>query len=709
MPISIFRKSESQLTGHLTHSASLLLLTGLLFANTYVCWAQAAKKPMPTKATSTKIQTITTDLCVYGGVSAGVIGAYTATKYGKKAVLIEPSAHLGGMSASGLGATDIGNKYAITGLAKDFYRRMGFHYGKLEQWLFEPHVAERIFEEYVQRAGFPIYKQHRIVKVNKQGTKIVSIDLERSDKPGPIALRIQAKQFMDCTYEGDLMALAGVSYHVGREDNKEFNETLNGVQLQDKHQFPDGIDPYKVEGDPKSGLLWGISPEPVEPNGTGDKKVQAYNYRICLSYDSLNRIPFSAPAGYDASKYALLGRLIEKGKWKTVNNYMIINKVPGNKTDINHKGGFSLDFIGNNWDYPEANYKRREEIAKAHENYIKGLFYFLANDPSLPSETRTSMRQYGYPKDEFKDNGGFPHQMYVREARRMRGMLVMTQHHCQGREVVEDGVGMAAYQMDSHNCQRVVKDGMVKNEGNVEVDLGSKPYPIAYRAILPQPAQTTNLTVPVCMSATHIAYGSIRMEPVFMVLAQSAAVAACRAIDAKIPLHLVDVKQLQQELANNPLADGTAPDVLMDNETAFKTLNKSFKQLDDMNDKFGNTLALCDSAASDTAFANLSATVSRPGKYRAYVYLPEVKKGKRNLTTARMEISMIRGNNFLGIKRLEANSATKHEWLDMGSITVSEATEVKFVFKKQGPGYMAVDAAVLIPEEHFTSMKKQVK
>jgi hypothetical protein len=302
--------------------------------------AKTAKATKTTKQNPAAPKTISTDICVYGGVSAGVIGAYTAAKYGKQVVLVEPSNHLGGMSSSGLGATDIGNKYAITGLSKDFYRRMGAHYGNLEQWMFEPHVAENIFEYYVKRGNYQVYKQHRILKVNKNGTRVVSIDLERTDKPGPVALRIVAKQFMDCTYEGDLMAMAGVSYHVGREDNKEFNETLNGVQLQDKHQFPDGIDPYKVEGDPKSGLLWGISPEPVQPNGVGDKKVQAYNYRICLSYDSLNRIPFSAPAKYDASQYALLGRLISKSKWKKVENYMIINKVPGGKTDINHKGGF---------------------------------------------------------------------------------------------------------------------------------------------------------------------------------------------------------------------------------------------------------------------------------------------------------------------------------------------------------------------------------
>lgn len=647
------------------------------------------------------IPRIEVDVCVYGGISAGVISAYTVAKYGKKPVLIEPSNHLGGMTASGLGSTDIGNKYAITGLARDFYRRLGKHYNRFESWTFEPKVAENLFDDYVKRGGnFPVYKKMRVLKVHKNGPKILEVEFESADKPGQAALFVKAKHFIDCTYEGDLMALAKCSYHVGREDNKEFNETLNGVQLQHLHQFPDGIDPYVVEGKPESGLLWGISSAKVQPNGTGDKMVQAYNYRICLTKDPKNMIPFTAPKGYDPKTYALLGRLIEKSKWKTVKNYLLINDMPNQKTDVNHKGGFSIDMIGENWDYPEANYKRREEIALKHTNYIKGLFFYLANDPSLPEETRASMREYGYPKDEFLDNEGFPHQMYVREARRLRGELVMTQHHCEAKEVVEDGVGMAAYTMDSHNCQRIVVNGMVKNEGNVEVSVGGNPYPVSYRAIIPKKEQCTNLLVPVCLSATHIAYGSIRMEPVFMVLGQSAAVAACMAIDRKLTrLHDVDVKALQQELKNNPLADGSTAEILVDDSyTEQVEYSKAWKKGAEDGAKYGTSFLFADSTAAPTDWVKFKPNTVKAGKYRVYYYCGGVKK--RGYFDGALTPKMA-----LKIKHVKGEEAKifnpgEHfnEWYDAGvyefKVGAQEITASVMVNK----GITPADAVLLVPE-----------
>jgi ribulose 1,5-bisphosphate synthetase/thiazole synthase len=644
---------------------------------------------------------ITTDVCVYGGVAAGVIGAYTTTQYGKTALLVEPTAHLGGMTSSGLGATDIGNKFAITGVSKDFYRRMGQHYGEFEQWLFEPHVAEGILDDFAKRGGFPVYKQHRLLAVRKVGNKISEIDLERTDRPGRVALTIKAKMWLDCSYEGDLMAKAGVDYTVGREANTEFTETLNGVQLQDKHQFPDGIDPYVKEGDPKSGLLWGISDKTVEPNGTGDKKVQAYNYRICLSTDPANQIPFAKPAGYDASHYALLGRLVNKAKYKDVKNFMIINGLPGQKTDINHKGGFSLDMIGENWDYPEANHQQREVIAAKHANYIKGLFYYLANDQSLPSETRTSMQRYGYPKDEFQENGGFPRQMYVREARRMRGLLTMTQAHCQAKEVVEDGVGLAAYQMDSHNCQRIVTNGMVKNEGNVEVDLGSRPYPIAYRSIVAKEEQASNLLVPVCMSATHIAYGSIRMEPVFMVLAQSAAVAATMAIDKKQSVQQVDVKALQAELLSNPLANRTVPEVLADDNIpgSFKPIVGTWTS----ETKAGNKYGLSYQSATDTtsgimAEAEFTAPIKYSGKYSVYYFQTGLVKGQSYTQLAKeaqLDITHADGKATLTFLHNE----NLGEWHKAGTYQFKAGTCATIKVKAISKGILNADAVLLVPEK----------
>lgn len=504
------------------------------------------------------------DICVYGGTSAGVIAAYTARQAGKSVLLIEPGRHLGGMSSGGLGYTDIGNKYVIRGLALDFYRRLGRHYGKLEQWIFEPKEAEAVFNEYIRRADVEVWYDSRIVRAANRGGVIRNITLENSVSPRSSPRRtVRAKVFIDCSYEGDLMARAGVSYTVGREGNERYGETYNGAQRMNGHQFPDGIDPYIVRGDSASGLLYGINPDPILPDGTGNKKVQAYNFRIALTDRPENRVEITRPDNYDPQRYELLVRLKEKLPWKTPYDVFIWSRMPNGKTDINNSGGFSTDVIGENWNYPEADYPERERIRKFHEDYTKGLLYFIGHDPRVPDSIRREMLRWGYPKDEYTDNGHWTHQMYVREARRMIGPVVMTQHHCLGEETVTDGIGWAAYTMDSHNCDRHVVNGMVKNEGNVEIG-GFGPYPVSYRAVTPRAEEARNLLVPVCLSASHIAYGSIRMEPVFMVLAQSSAIAACQAIDrCGGCVQRVDVAAVMDEFAGNPLADGSQPELFI--------------------------------------------------------------------------------------------------------------------------------------------------
>lgn len=504
------------------------------------------------------------DICVYGGTSAGVIAAYTAKMSGKTVLLVEPGNHLGGLSSGGLGYTDIGNKYAVTGLARDFYRRIGAHYGKFEQWIFEPHVAEGIFKEYIANSKAEVLYQHRIVSASVDRGVITNITLENSSGNGA-QQTISAKVYIDCSYEGDLMARANVSYKVGREANSDYNETYNGVQLRDKHQFVDGIDPYRKKGEPSSGLLWGISSAAPAPAGTGDNKVQAYNFRICLTNDPGNMVPITKPDNYDSSRYELLVRMMEKEPGRPFNLIMKPDMMPNRKTDINNNGPFSTDMIGMNYGYPEAGYDERKKIIKDHEDYDKGFLYFIATSKRLPSHLGTEMRKWGYPKDEYVDNNHWSPQAYIREARRMVGEYVMTQANCEGRATVGDGVGMAAYTMDSHNIQRVVVNGMVKNEGDVQIG-GFPPYPIAYRSLIPRRAECTNLFVPVCLSATHIAYGSIRMEPVFMVLAQSSAVAAVMAIDKRIAVQDVNVKLVQQKLKSDPLSDRSTPEILVDND-----------------------------------------------------------------------------------------------------------------------------------------------
>lgn len=509
------------------------------------------------------------DIIVYGGTSSGVIAAYSASMEGKSVLLIEPGNHLGGLTSGGLGKTDIGNKYAVNGLARDFYRRLGDHYGIFESWRFEPHIAEKIFNDYINESSVVLLKNHRLTSVDKNGTEIRSITVEKSSNPGKHSEKTYYAQFfIDCSYEGDLMAGAGVSYTIGRESNEKYNETYNGIQLREAHQFPDGIDPYKVTGEPSSGLCWGVADHDLAPQGSGDKLIQAYNYRLCLTTIKNNMIEITIPDTYDPAMYELLRRVMLKRESDKENhnlrNYLIISPMPNNKTDINNMGPFSTDAIGMNYQYPEGDYETRERIAKEIEEYIKGLLYFLGHDSAVPAHIKEEIRSFGWAADEFADNGHFPNQLYVRESRRLIGEYVMTDHDCMGKTTIKDGVGYGAYAMDSHNCQRLVVDGMVKNEGDIWIR-GASYYPISYKSLTPKREECTNLIVPVCLSASHIAFGSIRMEPVFMVLGQSAAVACAIAIDEKKIIQEVDVKKMMAKLEKDPLQNGTPPDILVDN------------------------------------------------------------------------------------------------------------------------------------------------
>ncbi|MBT1689181.1 FAD-dependent oxidoreductase [Fulvivirgaceae bacterium PWU37] len=635
------------------------------------------------------------DICLYGGTSAGVIGAYTAQKLGKKAILIEPGRHLGGMSSGGLGYTDIGNKYAITGLARDFYRRIGRHYGKFEQWTFEPHVAEEVFQQYVKQGGFQVVYEYRVKEVRKQNGRITEVVLESAATPARADRVVRAAMFIDCGYEGDLMAKAGVSYAVGREDNADYQETIDGVQLMDGHQMPDGIDPYKTPGDPNSGLLWGISQAKLAPNGTGDRSVQAYNYRICLSTDPKNQVPITRPPGYDSTHYELLLRLFAANPAKRkLNDYFIISRMPNNKTDINNRGGFSSDMIGMNHGYPDGTYAQRASIIEDHERYTKGLLYFYGHDPRVPQALRDEMLTYGYPRDEYTDNGHWSPQLYVREARRLVGAYVMRQANCEGREVVRDGIGMAAYTMDSHNCQRLVVNGHVKNEGNVEIG-GFGPYPIGYGALTPKAAECTNLLVPVCLSATHIAYGSIRMEPVFMVLAQSSAVAAVQAIQAKKGVQQVDVAAVQASLKNNPLADGRPGDILVDNEDATATRTGTWESVK----RGGYGPSFLKAAAGEEASLRFTPAVPKQQAYTAYLYMPKVTDAANSF---RVTVYDGKTKKDITVKPAEVivEGQTSGEWVSLGKYTLPKGNKgyVEVSTPRAGTGSVVADAVLWVPD-----------
>ena len=517
------------------------------------------------------------DVVVYGGTSAGVIAAVQAKKMGKSVVLVGPDKHLGGLSSGGLGWTDTGNKAVIGGLAREFYHRVWRHYDTADawrwqkkseygnrgqgtpaidgeqrtMWIFEPSVAERIFDDLVREHGIPVLRDEwldRAKGVRKNGSRIAQITM-LSGKT------FTGRMFIDATYEGDLMAAAGVSYHVGREARSVYGEDWNGVQtgvLHHRHHFgvlTTKISPYVVPGDPRSGVLPRISAAPPGDYGAGDNKVQAYCFRMCLTDHPENRIPFAKPEGYDPKQYELLARIYEAGWKETFNKF---DPIPNRKTDTNNHGPFSTDNIGMNYDYPEASYERRREIVREHERYQKGWLYFITTDPRVPADVRERMSKWGLAKDEFKDNGGWPHQIYVREARRMVGKYVMTENELLKKRPTPESVGMGSYTIDSHNVQRyITPEGYVQNEGDIGVPLKG-PYEIAYGSLVPKKGQADNLLVPVCVSSSHIAFGSIRMEPVFMILGQSAATAAVLAIEAGQAVQDVPYSRLKQRL----LADG---------------------------------------------------------------------------------------------------------------------------------------------------------
>lgn len=520
------------------------------------------------------------DIVIYGGTSAGVSAAIQASRMGKTVMLIEPTNRIGGLTTGGLGQTDIGNKQAVGGIAREFYQQVKQYYQNPENWkwqkmdeyrsggqsvtetnedamwTFEPSAALKILQEMLRQEKniSLVYNQqlNRRSGVKKTKAKITSIVMENGAE-------YKGKMFIDATYEGDLMATAGISYTIGREANKQYGETLNGVQAADSgrtirnekirnavnHNFATGVDPYIVKGKPSSGLLPFINPKFPQKNGSGDKKFQAFCFRMCLTNCTENRITFEKPTDYKELDYELLIRNFEAGEkripWSN-------SAMPNRKTDTNNDRGFSIDFIGQNYNYIEASYNEREKIAEKHRNFQKGLMWTLAYHPRIPEKIRNEISLWGTCKDEFNAGNGWQQQLYIREGRRMISDYVITQRNCEGIEISKDAVGLAAYAMDSHHVQRYVsKQGYVRNEGNVQAHVKA-PYSISYRAIIPKQNECENLLVPVCLSSTHIAFGSIRMEPVFMVLGQSAAIAASLAMDRNIPVQKLEYSVLGENL-----------------------------------------------------------------------------------------------------------------------------------------------------------------
>lgn len=493
---------------------------------------------------------VETDVCVFGANSGGVTAAVQAARLGKSVVLISTNTHVGGMTSGGLGNTDTGNNAAIGGLALEFYERIGARYGVTgAKYTFEPHIAEEEFHAMLDAAGVPLRTNQRLAALAKDGQSITQITME----DGTI---YRAGMFIDATYEGDLMAAAGVTWTLGRESSAAYGESFNGNGTGTNGlNFTVNVDPYLTPGDPASGLLPFIQAGDAGATGAADSKVQAYNYRLCLTSAPSNRRPITAPPGYSEARYELLGRLIDAriaaGQTITIYDFMTFGAMPNQKFDNNNNGAFSTDYIGGANSYPTAGYAEREQIAQEHLEYIQGFLYYLGHSARVPASVRSVMAGFGTCLDEFTDTGGWPHQIYVREARRMISDYVMLQQNCVGWRMPDDSIGLAAYTMDSHSVQRIVKSGLAWNEGVFQHTV-HEPYRISYRSIVPRVGECENLLVPFALSASHVAFGSIRMEPVFMVLGQSAATAAAFALDAGAAVRQVDYAKLALQLA----ADG---------------------------------------------------------------------------------------------------------------------------------------------------------
>jgi hypothetical protein len=686
------------------------------------------------------------DVVVYGGTSGGVAAAVQVARMGKSVILIEPGSHIGGLTSGGLGATDIGNKGAIGGVSREFYERVHKHYsqpeawtwqkptdlanlagqergndavatktGRAAKWTFEPKVAEKIFREMLANPILPgaLVRESRKIElienerlnlkdgVMMRDGRIVSIRMESGKT-------FAGKMFIDASYEGDLMAKAGVSYHVGREANAKYGETLNGVQVKNSihHQFIKAVDPFVKPGDPSSGLLPLIQPGVPEPDGTGDRLVQTYNFRVCTTDVPENRRPWPKPADYDERRYELLLRNCEAGDTRIPWNPIFM---PNRKTDTNNNFAISTDHIGANYDYPDGDYATRDRIFRDHVSYQQGLLWTLANHPRVPEKMREHFQRLGLAKDEFVDHDNWPHQLYVREARRLISEYVMTQHNCQGRTVAEDPVGLAAYTMDSHNIRRYAKDGRVWNEGDVQVG-GFPPFPIAYRSLRPKESECANLLVPVCLSASHISYGSIRMEPVFMVLGQSTATAAVLAINAGTSVQRVDYAKLRERLlADGQILDWTGPKstagsggqpgpdpkklpgIVLDDDDAEFTGN--WLTSSSTGGYVGSGYRHDNNDSKGEKSARFVVKVPTAGRYEVRVWYPALANRATNVPV-QVEV----GNQPQSHTVNQRQAGPKDGFRSLGKVDVQAGQEVRITISTTNTdGHVIVDAVQLVP------------
>ncbi|HET7625061.1 MAG TPA: FAD-dependent oxidoreductase, partial [Verrucomicrobiae bacterium] len=634
-----------------------------------------------------------TDICIYGGTSGGVIAAVQAARMGRSVSLVVVGNHLGGMTSGGLGQTDVGSFGTdyIQGVAREFYTRVGQKYGTGARFTFEPHVAETVFNEMAAEAGVKIYTNQYLVSVTTNAdTSIASITMNNGNV-------FRAKMYIDASYEGDLMAKAGVSYTIGREASSQYGENLNGVRAPNSsgHQFGSVVvNPYVVTNDPDSGLLPLVQTNSVLPVGSADNRVQAYNFRICLTQNADNKIPITAPTNYDVAQYELLARyiqaLVAKGSSLSLANFMGIYSMPNGKTDINNNGPISTDFIGESDTYAEADHATRAKIWQAHKNYIQGFFYFLANDSRVPASLRNQMQAYGFCRDEFSDNGGWPYELYVREARRMVSDYVITQSNCLRQTEISDPIGLATYAMDSHNCERLVVNGHVENEGDT-YNIGGVPgaWQIPYRSIIPKKGQCRNLLVPWCVSASHIAFGSLRMEPVFMIVSQSAATAACLAMDDNVSVQQLDYAKLRlQLLADHQALGETIADngIILDNADPGVVISGDWTSSKSSGGYYGTNYLHDGNAAKGTKSVRFNPMLTA-GNYGVYLRWTTDPNRASNVP---VDVISANGTNTFSFNQQQNGG----QWNYIGTFPFNAGTKGCVVVRTTGTsGYVIADAA----------------
>ena len=535
-----------------------------------------------------RLQADSADVVVYGGSAPGVIAAVQAARMGKSVIIVEAGRHIGGLTAGGISLTETGVRDTIGGVSREFYERIYRYYlrpsawklttredyiawlqsnlgadGKYEteqgkiQFVFEPSAATRVFHDMLREAGVKLVLQERLDLKNgvrKESASIAALAMES----GRV---FTAKMFIDATYEGDLMAKARVTYTTGREANAQYGETLNGIRAN-RPAVSAKISPYVIAGDPSSGLLPRVEPAPPGPPGAGDARQQAFNFVLCLTNVPENRVPFEKPAGYNPLEYEMLTRWIttlkdvRPGKSRSgdvalggENRHLGIrlDKMPNRKTNSNMGSEFGSDYIGRSWEWAEADYAEREAIWQEHKIYTQGLLWFLAYDERCPEAVRREFQNWGLARDEFTESGNWPFQLYVREARRMVSDYVMTEHDARGARVAEDPVALASFSSNSHSVTIYVdENGRLCRDPGFFLRTGV--FPISYRSIRPRRGEADNLLVPMCLSASHAAYGPVRMEPVFMMLGQAAGTAASLAIDDNVSVQDLAYAKLRERL-----------------------------------------------------------------------------------------------------------------------------------------------------------------